>query len=96
MRMNNEVKLKCVELTHDIKNLCNQIESTILKAKGHYCFESGNFSAIDSLYKLAKELKEMNVAVTANEEEVLLSKEQLKSFEDCVDITVVKSYIEAT
>lgn len=93
MRMNNEVKLKCVELTHDIKNLCNQIESTILRAKGHYCFESGNFSAIDSLYRLAKELKEMNVAMTANEE-VLLSKEQLKSFEDCVDMTVVKNYIE--
>lgn len=60
MKMDNENKLKILILTYGIKQLCHDIESTILEGCGTFCFESGNFDKIDNLFELAKKLKALN------------------------------------
>ena len=55
--MTNENKLKIVTLSHNIKALCYILDK---KTFSDHCLSSGNFIEIDSLFELAKELKEMN------------------------------------
>ena len=55
--MTNENKLKIVTLSHNIKALCYILDK---KTFSEHCLSSGNFIEIDSLFELAKELKEMN------------------------------------
>ena len=55
--MTNENKLKIVTLSHNIKALCYILDK---KTFSEHCVSSGNFIEIDSLFELAKELKEMN------------------------------------
>ena len=57
MKMTNENKLKIVTLSHNIKALCYILDK---KTFSDHCLSSGNFIEIDSLFELAKELKEMN------------------------------------
>jgi hypothetical protein len=57
MKMTNDNKLKIVTLSHNIKALCYILDK---KTFSEHCFTSGNFFEIDSLFELAKELKEMN------------------------------------
>ena len=55
--MTNDNKLKIVTLSHNIKALCYILDK---KTFSDHCLSSGNFIEIDSLFELAKELKEMN------------------------------------
>ena len=55
--MTNNNKLKIVTLSHNIKALCYILDK---KTFSDHCLSSGNFIEIDSLFELAKELKEMN------------------------------------
>ena len=55
--MTDENKLKIVTLSHNIKALCYILDK---KTFSEHCVTSGNFFEIDSLFELAKELKEMN------------------------------------
>ena len=55
--MTSTNKLKVVELTHDIKRLCEKIEQIVLSNQGKHCFDSGEFQEINYLFELAKELK---------------------------------------
>jgi hypothetical protein len=57
MKMTNENKLKIVTLSHNIKALCYILDK---KTFSEHCGISSNFFEIDSLFELAKELKEMN------------------------------------
>ena len=57
MKMTNNNKLKIVTLSHNIKALCYILDK---KTFSDHCLSSGNFIEIDSLFELAKELKEMN------------------------------------
>jgi hypothetical protein len=57
MKMTNDNKLKIVTLSHNIKALCYTLDKITLS---EHCFISGTFTEIDSLFELAKELKEMN------------------------------------
>ena len=57
MKMTNDNKLKIVTLSHNIKALCYILDK---KTFSEHCVSSGNFIEIDSLFELAKELKEMN------------------------------------
>ena len=55
--MTNDNKLKIVTLSHNIKALCYILDK---KTFSEHCLSSGNFIEIDSLFELAKDLKEMN------------------------------------
>ena len=57
MKMTNDNKLKIVTLSHNIKALCYILDK---KTFSEHCVSSGNFIEIDSLFELAKKLKEMN------------------------------------
>ena len=57
MKMTNENKLKIVTLSHNIKALCYILDK---RTFSEHCVASDNFIEIDSLFELAKELKEMN------------------------------------
>ena len=57
MKMTNDNKLKIVTLTHKIKPLCYILDK---KTFSEHCVTSGTFTEIDSLFDLAKKLKEMN------------------------------------
>ena len=57
MKMTNDNKLKIVTLSHNIKALCYILDK---KTFSEHCVTSGTFTEIDSLFELAKELKEMN------------------------------------
>lgn len=57
MKMTNDNKLKIVTLSHNIKALCYILDK---KTFSEHCVASGTFTEIDSLFELAKELKEMN------------------------------------
>ena len=57
MKMTNDNKLKIVTLSHNIKALCYILDK---KTFSEHCVSSGTFAEIDSLFELAKELKEMN------------------------------------
>ncbi len=59
--MTTENKLKIVELTFNIKQMCNKVENTILTGQGAYCFESGYFNELDTIFELAKKLNDLNV-----------------------------------
>ena len=54
--MTNDNKLKIVTLSHNIKALCYILDK---KTFSDHCLSSGNFIEIDSLFELAKKLKEM-------------------------------------
>ena len=60
MTMTNDKKLEIVTLTHNIKQLCDKIDGTVLGNGGALCFSSGDFVEINYLFNLAKELKELN------------------------------------
>jgi len=60
MTMTNENKLEIVTLTHNIKQLCDKIDETVLGNGGALCFTSGHFAEINYVYELAAELKELN------------------------------------
>ena len=55
--MTNDNKLKIVTLSHNIKALCYILDK---RTFSEHCVASDNFIEIDSLFELAKELKEMN------------------------------------
>ena len=55
--MTNENKLKIVTLSHNIKALCSILDK---KTFSEQCVTSGTFTEIESLFDLAKKLKEMN------------------------------------
>lgn len=55
--MTDENKLKIVTLSHNIKALCYILDK---KTFSEHCVTSGTFTEIDSLFELAKELKETN------------------------------------
>ena len=55
--MTNDNKLKIVTLSHNIKALCYTLDKITLS---EHCIASGTLTEIDSLFKMAKELKEMN------------------------------------
>jgi hypothetical protein len=57
MKMTNDNKLKIVTLSHNIKALCYILDK---KTFSEHCVASGTFTEIESLFDLAKELKEMN------------------------------------
>ena len=57
MKMTNDNKLKIVTLSHNIKALCYILDK---KTFSEHCVASGTFTEIESLFELAKELKEMN------------------------------------
>ena len=57
MKMTDENKLKIVTLSHNIKALCYILDK---KTFSEQCVTSGTFAEIDSLFDLAKKLKEMN------------------------------------
>jgi hypothetical protein len=57
MKMTDENKLKIVTLSHNIKALCYILDK---RTFSEHCVASDNFFEIDSLFELAKELKEMN------------------------------------
>ena len=57
MKMTNDNKLKIVTLSHNIKALCYILDK---KTFSEHCVTSGFFDEIESLFKLAKKLKEMN------------------------------------
>ena len=59
MKMTNDNKLKIVTLSHNIKALCYILDKKTFTFREH-CGISSNFIEIDSLFELAKELKEMN------------------------------------
>lgn len=56
MKYTTDNKLKIVSLTHDIKTMCNCIESTILKASGAFCPSSGVLHEMNNLSELIKRL----------------------------------------
>ena len=60
MKMTNENKLEIVTLTHNIKQLCDKIDETVLGNGGALCFSSGDFVEINYLFELATELKQLN------------------------------------
>ena len=60
MTMTNDKKLEIVTLTHNIKQLCDKIDETVLGNGGALCFSSGNFEEINYLFELASELKELH------------------------------------
>ena len=55
--MTNENKLKIVTLSHNIKALCYTLDKITLS---EHCIASGTLTEIDSLFKMAKVLKEIN------------------------------------
>ena len=57
MKMTDENKLKIATLSHNIKALCYILDK---KTFSEHCVTSGFFAEIESLFELAKELKEMN------------------------------------
>lgn len=57
MKMTNDNKLKIVTLSHNIKALCYILDK---KTFSEHCVTLGFFAEIESLFELAKELKEMN------------------------------------
>jgi hypothetical protein len=59
MKMTTENKLKIVELTFDIKKLCEKIEVIILSNQGKHCFDSGEFNELNYLFDLAKEIRDV-------------------------------------
>ncbi len=52
-------KLKIVELTFDIKKLCEKIETIVLINQGKHCFSSGEFTELNYLFDLAKEMRDI-------------------------------------
>lgn len=61
MRLTQQNKLKIVELTFDIKQLCEKIERIVLSNQGKNSFESGEFQELNHLFNLAKDLKDIGL-----------------------------------
>ncbi len=59
MKMTTENKLKIVELTFDIKKLCEKIEAIVLSNQGKHCFSSGEFNELNYLFELAKKMRDI-------------------------------------
>lgn len=57
MKMTNDNKLKIVTLSHNIKALCYILDK---KTFSEHCVTSGTLTEIESLFDLAKKLKEIN------------------------------------